>query len=165
MIEKLIGISLLFGLVAYLFFIPDWLRETIDWLFTKVFELIFDLIGFLEKLVEIATALLGFLGKLATLALLAGVLTIFLNEALPVFGFDKFLSGEQYVAWLMLFTEPYTWAAATTIVATTVAIGHIRKFDLDFEDFMEKQRERFQKRRDDRQARLRMTNDVNADTK
>lgn len=144
---------LLLGLVSYVFFMPDWLRELIDWLFLKLQDLWFGVIVFLERLLIIATLLLHFLGKLATLSLLAGALVIYINEAVSVFGFEKFLSGQQFQAWLALFTQPYTWAAATTIVATTVAIGNLRKLDLDYQEFVEKQLERYEKKQAERKAR------------
>lgn len=158
MIDKLVAFVLplvfIFVLVSYIFFMPDWLRESIDWLLMKLFDLCFGAIEFLERLLAIATLLLHFLGKLATLSLLAGALAIFANEAIAIFGFEKFLSGQQYQAWLALFTQPYTWAAATTIVAATVAIANLRKLDLDFQDFMEKQHERFEKKLAERKVKV-----------
>lgn len=157
MIEKFFSFVLppilILGAVSYVLFMPDWLRESIDWLFMKLFEFFFGAIEFLERLLVVATLLLHFLGKLATLSLLAGALAIFTNEAISVFGFEKFLSGQQYLSWLALFTQPYTWAAATTIVAATVALANLRKLDLDYQEFVEKQRERFEKRQAERKAR------------
>jgi type VI protein secretion system component VasK len=122
--------------------------------FSTTALLVFDFVEFFEKLVFITTALLHFLGKLATLSLLAVALAIFLNEALPILGYGSFLSGAQYAALRELFTKSYTWAAATTIVATTVAIANLRKLDLDSQDFAEKQGERSEKRREAKQAKL-----------
>ena len=150
MTEKIIGIAILAGGISYVFFMPDWITKKLDLVFYIIVELIFEAVIFFEKLLTVATVLVHFLGKLATLSLLASALAIFSNEAIAILGYRKFFFGEQYVSWLDLFTKPYTWAAATTIVATTVAIANLRKLDLDFQEFIEKQRERLEVRRKER---------------
>jgi hypothetical protein len=143
-----------FGALACLLFAPDWFQEVLVPLFEKLAQLYLVTLQALERLLALITVFVHFLGKLATLVLLVVALTVFASESLAILGYESFLAGPDYIAWRDLFTKAYTWAAATTIVACTVAISNTRKHDLDSQDFVERQRERFSKRAAERQARL-----------
>lgn len=146
MIRALVATATFFALIYFVLFAPDWLRKSVERGFDILSCWVYETITFLNRLLNIATLVLHFLGKVATLILLAGSLTVFFNETASALGFGAWLFGATYDACLELFKKPYTWAAATTIVATTVAIGNLRKFDIDFVEFVEKQRERSEKR-------------------
>lgn len=113
---------------------PDKIKNYIGLALGIIAELFFDGLNLLRQAITISTIVLHLFGKISTLILLFLAIAIFLNESFYVLGFGKFWSGGKYEAWLELLTKPYTWASATTIVAGTVAIVHLRRLELDLQN-------------------------------
>ncbi|UXY15886.1 hypothetical protein N8I74_02395 [Chitiniphilus purpureus] len=98
-------------------------------------------------------ACLQYAGTVATMALLSGTLLVLANEIALILGFAALFDGPDYAAWLTLFAKPHAWAAATTLVGTTVALASLRKFDLDNEAAMDRRLDRAMARLQAREAR------------
>ncbi|MBM5573651.1 hypothetical protein [Deefgea sp. CFH1-16] len=131
-------------IIGYLVFFPSWLKEATEKILTVAMGLSMDSIKFTETIVEITMIMAHFLGRIATTLLLIGALAVFFNETLPIFGLGTQFIWSEYNLLRELFTKPYTWAAATTIITSTVAIGHLRKLDIDRQEREEKQIEKIE---------------------
>jgi|GEM_PF-4454082 len=122
---------------------PDWLKELVVDVYDSVFNM-------LRGALKLSGALIHLAGKICTFVLLAGAMTVLANEFMPVFGLQAFIPDAYSVALQALFVKPYVLAAATILVATTVAIYTSKKFDLDYREAIEKSHERWEKRNADK---------------
>lgn len=106
----------------------------------------FDFLEFIRRVVALATLALYFVGRLGTLGVLGLSLFIVTCEALRIYGYQPFSTEPTYQEWLSLFGKPYSWAAITAIVASTVAINHVLKYELELEQYLNTQKERLQEK-------------------
>lgn len=147
LIDKVLAaLSLLAFLVWWAFMAPTGLKNFVNNVTLHITIAFFDLLELIRKVVALATLTLYFVGRLGTLGVLSLSLFIVVCEALRIYGYQPFSSEPIYQEWLSLFGKPYSWAAITAIVASTVAINHVLKYELELEKYLQEQKERFQEK-------------------
>jgi hypothetical protein len=142
-----IGKSLLF--VGFIYWwvakAPENLKYHVKSILMSIMIFIYTSINAGLELIKLLTVTLYFLGRLGTLLVLSTALFFIVNEALRIHGFESYSNSLIYQQWLDLFAKPYSWAALAAIVASTSAINQILKYELDFSEYLEKQKEKLEK--------------------
>lgn len=144
-ITQFIGLLAMLGLLVYVF-LPSSMKPALHTAGNMLMSISVDLIEMIYWCFAFCNGVLHIIGRLLTSLLLATATFILCQEVWGIFSNPALSSEKQYLALRTLFTQPYTWAAATTIVATTVAIANIRKYHLDRDEAKEKWEERREKR-------------------
>ena len=148
--EIIISVLIFFGAIAFTFWLfflaPAKLTEFAKNAIYTIIIYILDLFEFARTVIALATLGVYFVGTLGTIVVLLLSLIIFVNEVSHIYGFQVLASEPIYQKWLKLFGESYSWAAITAIVASTVALNNVLKYELELKQFILKQKEQMQEK-------------------
>ncbi|WP_414931849.1 hypothetical protein [Vibrio europaeus] len=112
-------------------------------------QLLYGTSDFFHELRKVWRAFVSFvhtIGWFATITIL-GASIYSLGVAISL-EFDLLEKAPQiYLKLANIFQNPFSWAAATSIVGSTVAIGHVWNLELNREKFYEERRERLRNRK------------------
>lgn len=129
--DTLLAIAFLFIIIGYWLLVPYEIKEFVNNTTLKLSALGFDLLQAFAVFVEVTMVITHYFGKIVTVILMAGSIVLVTNEVLSIYGVAFLSNNSDYQAWLTAFSKPHFLAGASTVVATTVAISHIRKLSLD----------------------------------
>ena len=101
----------------------------------------------------ILVSLTYFFGLFVIVFLLLVSLISFLYVVSKEFGYEISWFSQYYIHVSNIIKNPVSWAAATTIVATTVAIGHMENLKVNRKRFFEEQKERWKKEYEKKQKK------------
>jgi hypothetical protein len=143
------------GLIAFLafafwysFIAPDWLRSLGEYLFEKLYSFLLSVINISFEAVNISVHILHWVGRVLVMMIFFGAAIILIDNIAVVLEIE-FLNHENVVFKLTrLFENKITWVASTAIVATTVALGHFRTIDFNYEKHRQEKLEKYRERRE-----------------
>ena len=144
-VMKIVGlIGLLFW---YLFLAPSWVREWSENALLFIQSAVFWCVDVAVKSIDIAVHLFHWLGRFFVVMIFVGA-AITLSDNIAAI-FDLRFLGSSGVVFEMtrLFEDKITWVASTAIVATTVALGHFKTLDLNYQKHREEVRAKLRENR------------------
>ncbi len=123
-------VALIFG---YLFYVPYWVKETIIDILSEIQLFILWLIDKTLKTINIAVHSLHWVGRVLVIFIFIAA-TITLADNIAVVLEAEILNHNNVIYKLTkLFENKVTWVASTAVVATTVALGHFKTIDFNYE--------------------------------
>src|SRR5262245_50613672 len=84
-----------------------------------------------ETLTRVAIAVIYLLGVLVTVSLLASSLLLFMCTVFTEVGLSISNRRAYYEIATRIFAHPWSWAAVTIIVGTTVALSHLKNLEVN----------------------------------
>jgi hypothetical protein len=127
-------------LIWWLFLAPDELTQPVAKAFSFAISATHDALADIGRVVAVIVHVAYIFGRIATAVILLGSLSVFINEMLIVLGYSAVVGGDVYERWLALLSKPYAWGSATAIVAATVAVAGMLKYELEFEKSLRRDR-------------------------
>lgn len=138
----LLMLVLLASYVWYIFYAPDWLTDLVGKLFYWSVHLLHDLTMFSITLVNISVHLAHWIGRILVVLIFLGASITLTDSVLLIFDFE-FLDHEGLLFKLTrLLEDKITWVASTAVVATTVALGHFKTIDFNYDKHKQEVREK-----------------------
>lgn len=138
-------IALIFG---YLFYVPYWARRTIEDILGQVQFFILWLIDKTLKTINLVVHSLHWVGRVLVIFIFIGA-TITLADNVAVILEVEILDHRGIIYKLTrLFENRVNWVASTAIVATTVALGHFKTIDFNYEKHRQEMLEKIIEKRE-----------------
>lgn len=120
----------------------------------QIFSAIYKLQDVFKVLIRLLILTIHRLGVTLTALLLVLSSSILIYTFLVEFGHQLPEFHPYYEILINFFDNKATWAAATTIVGTTVALGHLWNYEVNKNRFDAEQRERFAKAYKEKRERM-----------
>ena len=137
-----------FGLLIwYLLFAPSWVREWSSNVLLFAQGALFWCIDVAIKSIDIAVHLFHWLGRFFIVVIFFGAAITLSDNMAAIFDLRFLEPGGTVFEMTRLFEDKVTWVASTAIVATTVALGHFKTLDLNYEKHREEVREKLRENR------------------
>lgn len=146
---KIVGLVGL--LLWYLLFAPSWAREWSENALLSVQAAVFWCIDVAIKSIDIAVHLFHWLGRFFVVVIFVGAAITLSDNMAAIFDLRFLEPSGAVFEMTRLFEDKITWVASTAIVASTVALGHFKTLDLNYEKHREEVREKLRENRDRKQ--------------
>lgn len=127
------------------FVFTDRYQEPIELWLGRAFGAGTEIVGAIQGIWRAFVFLCHLIGWVLTVGLLFISATAFIYIASRELGYTITALSPYYPKIENIVKNPVSWATATTIVATTVAIGHAWNLELNRKKYMEDQREKWKK--------------------
>jgi len=114
----------------------------------KTTWVVFSFISEIQELWTITVIFIHALGRMLTVALLIMSSATFLYVLLNESGITIEWFSPLYTVIEKIVKNPVSWATGTTIVATTVAIGHMKNLEINQKKYAQEEFERYKKEKD-----------------
>ena len=115
----------------------------------------YDVAKGINRLWRAFVYLIHFLGLFFIVTLLFVSIIAFIYVAAKEIGYEIIWLTNYYIHISNIINNPVSWAAATTIVATTIGIGHVQNLEVNRNRFIAEQKDRWEKEYEKRQERKR----------
>ena len=144
-VMKIVGlIGLLFW---YLFLAPSWVREWSENALLFIQSAVFWCVDVAVKSIDIAVHLFHWLGRFFVVMIFVGAAITLSDNIAAIFDLRFLRSSGVVFEMTRLFEDKITWVASTAIVATTVALGHFKTLDLNYQKHREEVRAKLRENR------------------
>ena len=141
-------IALLAFIFWYLVLAPNWVRSLIEYLFEKIHILLLWVVSASIEIVNTSVHFFHWIGRVFVVIIFLGA-TITLLDNIAVVLDIKLLNHSGVIFKLTrLFENRITWVASTAIVATTVALGHFKTIDFNYEKHRQEKLKEYREKRD-----------------
>jgi hypothetical protein len=132
----------------YYILAPDWVRSLVEYVFEQMNLLLLWIISISIKAVNICVHFLHWIGRVFVVVIFLGAAIVLIDNIAVVLEIDLLNHDNVLFKLTRLFENRITWVASTAIVATTVALGHFRTIDFNYEKHRQEKKEKYRERRE-----------------
>lgn len=147
---RLLGpIALLALLFWYLNIAPNWVRSTLEFMFEQICLLLLWVINASIEVMNVVVHVLHWVGRVFVSTIFLGAAITLMDNIAIILEMELLNHSGVIFKLTRLFDNRITWVASTAIVATTVALGHFKTIDFNYEKHRQEKLAKYREKREE----------------